>query len=221
MKTPPALRALRRHPRLLTALAIAFVVIASLYASGQGRWPTRLLIGWDAGIGFYLVLLLTLMLRASGERMKARARLHDEGEGVILFGAVMAAVLSLVAIIGELSLVKEVAGAMKALRLGLALATLFLSWGFIHATFALHYAHCYYVEEGQKREPGLIFPGKEEPLYSDFLYFAFIIGTSGQTADVSFSTTAMRRLGTLHCVLAFLFNTTVLALMINIAAGLI
>ena len=31
----------------------------------------------------------------------------------------------------------------------------------------------------------------------------------------------MRRVGAIHCVLAFLFNTTLLALTINIAAGLI
>ncbi len=220
MTLPPVFLALRHHPRLLAALALAAGVIATLAALEVGRWPTRFVIGWDVGIGLYLVMLVTYMLHADGDRMRARAKLHDEGEGVILSGAALAALFSLVAIIGELGLVKEVVGGMKALRLVLAVATLFLSWGFIHATFALHYAHCYYVEEAQKRPPGLIFPGKDAPLYSDFLYFSFIIGTSGQTADVSLSTTAMRRLGVMHCVFAFLFNTTVLALMINIAAGL-
>ncbi|MNV77984.1 hypothetical protein D3C71_1714490 [compost metagenome] len=47
-----------------------------------------------------------------------------------------------------------------------------------------------------------------------------MIGTSAQTADVALSSRAMRRIGTLHCMLSFAFNTTVLALMINIAAGL-
>ena len=55
----------------------------------------------------------------------------------------------------------------------------------------------------------------------DFFYFACVIGTSGQTADVAFATSALRRVGTLHCVLAFFFNTTLLALTINVAAGLI
>ena len=43
---------------------------------------------------------------------------------------------------------------------------------------------------------------------------------SGQTADVTFTDSKLRRIGTLHCVLAFLFNTTMLALTINVAAGL-
>jgi len=30
----------------------------------------------------------------------------------------------------------------------------------------------------------------------------------------------MRRIGTVHCILAYVFNTTVLALVINLGAGL-
>ncbi|MES2049282.1 MAG: DUF1345 domain-containing protein [Pseudomonadota bacterium] len=67
---------------------------------------------------------------------------------------------------------------------------------------------------------GLAFPGGHAPDYGDFLYFACVIGTSGQTADVSFTCRFMRRIGTVHCVLAFIFNTTLLALTINIASGL-
>jgi uncharacterized membrane protein len=58
------------------------------------------------------------------------------------------------------------------------------------------------------------------PDYWDFLYFSAVIGTSGQTADVSFTSKAMRRTGLVHCVLAYFYNTTVLALTINIAASL-
>ena len=67
---------------------------------------------------------------------------------------------------------------------------------------------------------GLEFPGEREPHYGDFLYFACVIGTSAQTADVSFTSRSMRRTGLVHCVLAFFFNTTLLALSINIASGL-
>jgi uncharacterized membrane protein len=66
----------------------------------------------------------------------------------------------------------------------------------------------------------LQFPGTADPTYGDFFYFAAVIGTSGQTADVAFTSSKLRRIGVLHCILAFFFNTTVLALTINIAAGL-
>jgi uncharacterized membrane protein len=85
----------------------------------------------------------------------------------------------------------------------------------------MHYAHDYYVADTHGRPAGLSFPQEPAPDYLDFLYFSCVIGTSGQTADVSFTSKAMRRIGLIHCVLAFFFNTTVLALTINIAASLL
>jgi uncharacterized membrane protein len=87
--------------------------------------------------------------------------------------------------------------------------------------FALHYAHDYYASEVRGEHGGLQFPGGHAPDYADFLYFACIIGTSAQTADVSLTSRRMRRTGMVHCVLAFFFNTTLLALTINIASGLL
>jgi uncharacterized membrane protein len=86
--------------------------------------------------------------------------------------------------------------------------------------FALHYAHDYY-RHGGRGDRGLMFPGTAQPDYFDFLYAAAIIGTSGQTADVSFNTSSTRRIAMVHSVLAFFFNTIVLALTINFAAGLL
>ena len=101
-------------------------------------------------------------------------------------------------------------------------ATILGSFAFIHVTFALHYAHEYVLGRRRKTPEGcgLIFPGTDKPDYLDFLYFSFVIGVAGQTADVSISSQPMRRVALIHCVLSFLFNTTVLALTINIAAGL-
>lgn len=95
------------------------------------------------------------------------------------------------------------------------------SWLFTQVLFALHYAHDFYATRGRRHQDPLQFPGTPEPGYRDFLYFACVIGTSGQTADVSFTGSALRSVGTLHCVLAFFFNATLLALAINIAAGLL
>ena len=67
----------------------------------------------------------------------------------------------------------------------------------------------------------LDFPHEDNPNYWDFLYFAYVIGTSGQTADVAFNTKASRRMGTVHCVLAFFFNAAILSSLINMSSGLI
>ena len=58
---------------------------------------------------------------------------------------------------------------------------------------------------------GLEFPGKEPPDYWDFVYYSFVIGTACATADVNVTSKNMRKITTLHCVVAFFFNTTILA----------
>ena len=111
-------------------------------------------------------------------------------------------------------------GLIKIGHVTLAGVTVLFSWAFMQVMFTLHYAHDYYAVACHGGHPGLQFPGDDHPDYGDFFHFAAIIGTSGQTADISFSSKPMRRIGSVHCILAYLFNTTVLALLINIGAGL-
>jgi uncharacterized membrane protein len=126
----------------------------------------------------------------------------------------------MVAIASQLAAVKELPGHARLPHLALTALTVVSSWLFTQAMFALHYAHDFYAARERGLPDLLSFPGTPEPDYGDFFYFACVIGTSGQTADVAFTNSALRRIGTLHCVLAFAFNTTVLALSVNIAAGL-
>ena len=102
----------------------------------------------------------------------------------------------------------------------LVVLTVLTSWLFTQTLLALNYAHDFYAARAAGQPDPLLFPGSTEPSYGDFLYFACVIGTSGQTADIAFNGSALRPVGTLHCILAFFFNTTVLALTVNIGAGL-
>ena len=148
--------------------------------------------------------------------MRHRAQLQDDGQLVILGLVVLATIASLAAIAGELVVVKDMHGLIKSAHIALAGVTVLTSWAFIQVMFALHYAHDYYAAACHGKPAGLEFPKDDCPDYGDFFYFAAVIGTSGQTADVSFVSKPMRRIGALHCILAYLFNTTVLALLINI-----
>jgi uncharacterized membrane protein len=168
----------------------------------------------------YLLLALWMMFGSSHEKMRQRAQQEDEGKYLVLALVVLSSIASLVAIGAQLVVVRELHGAERYSHLALAVLTIISSWAFTHVMFALHYAHDYYQAVARGHHGGVSFPGDEPPLYGDFLYFACIIGTSGQTADVSLSSRHMRGIGTLHCILAFFFNTTILALTINIAAGL-
>ena len=200
----------------------AAVLVGVLVPPNLVRLPvTRALLAWNTLTVLYVATASVMMARSGTEQMRSRARLQDNSQIVILALVALAAIASLVAIGKELSVVRDLHGAVKTGHVALTVLTVLSSWAFIQMTYALHYAHDFYAAKDQKLSPGIRFPeGEEHPTYGDFFYFAAIIGTSGQTADVSFATRAMRRIGTMHCILAYLFNTVVLALLINITASL-
>ena len=221
--TPPLKRFIhvfKVRPRLFI-VAVIGVLTGLLLPHGIASQPiSRWLIAWNVGAWLYVALAAAMMIRSSQGHMRHRAQLQDDGKYAILGLTVIAAVASLVAIACELSVVKEMHGWLRGAHIGLAGLTVMSSWSFIQIMFTLHYAHDYYLAACHGRKPGLSFPDDPDPDYGDFFYFAAVIGTSGQTADVSFVTKPMRRIGSLHCILAYLFNTTVLALLINIGASL-
>lgn len=218
----PVIRHLSRKPRLMISIGVAALALVVTHLFTRLSPVTDSLLAWNCGTILYIVLAVQNMIGADAGLMRRRAKLYDDGEGTILGITVLAAVLSVVAIVFELATTRQVHGALRGLHIGLSALTLLTSWAFIHIAFAFHYAHGYYSEgEPDGNDPCLIFPGKDLPNYIDFLYLSFVIGTSGQTADVAFAATETRRIGLIHCVLAYLFNATVLALTINIAASLI
>lgn len=167
----------------------------------------------------YVVLAAIMMVRSSEDRMQRRARKQDEGQYVVLSLVVAAVVASLAAIFGQLAISRDIHGPLKSAHIGLAAPTVLSSRAFMHLMFALRCVHDYHAAISHARKPGLALPGEGGPGYGDFVYLSAVIGTSGPTADVSLTTRAIRRLGAAHCVLSFFFNTTVLALAVNIAAS--
>ncbi len=208
------------RPRLCISAFVGLVFAYLLPQALAQQTITRAIIGWNVGALLYLALALRMMFWSSHERMKARALQQDEGNTAVLVLVITAALMCIGAIVAELAVVKELHGELRYAHIALAALTIVTSWSFTQVTFALHYAHDYYVTACHGEHGGLDFPGGQPPDYGDFIYFATVIGTSGQTADVSFTSKKMRRIGTIHCVLAFFFNTTLVALTINIASGL-
>jgi uncharacterized membrane protein len=213
-------RVVRARPRLFSSALVGLVTALALPTAPLAA-VTRHLIGWNVGVVLYLVLAAHMMFGSARHRVRERALLEDEGRIIILFLVVMAAIMSLGAIVVELGVAKDLAALERQSHIALVALTIVSSWAFIQVMFALNYAHDYYVAQTRGFSGGLEFPGGHAPDYADFLYFSCVIGTSGQTADVSFTSRAMRRTGLVHCVLAFFFNTTLLALTINIASGLL
>ena len=217
---PLLVRLLVARPRLFSSLAVGLAITLFLPNSIAHHGVTRAIIGWNAGAMVYLISAAQMMFWSTHERMRSRAIQHDEGGAVVLALVITAALMCIGAIVAELAVVKELTGQLRYLHIALAGMTIATSWAFTQVMFAQHYAHDYYVTVQSGDHGGLEFPGGHLPDYGDFLYFACVIGTSGQTADVSFTGRRMRRIGLVHCVLAFFFNTTLVALTINIASGL-
>lgn len=217
----PLIRHLWYRPRLATSLAVSLSVGFLLSCIWPGHPVGSVLIAYNAGTVLYVALAGSMMVTSNKQHLRWRAQLQDDGQIAVLLSVVVASVISLLAIAAQLAIAKDLVGFSKYAHIALAAVTVITSWSFAQMMFALHYAHAYYQGEADAHAGGLEFPGKEAPEYLDFLYVACVIGTSGQTADVSFSTSAMRRVGLLHCVLSFFYNATMIALTINIAAGLI
>jgi uncharacterized membrane protein len=194
----------------------AIVVLAVLT---NWRPVMRGLVGWDIGIGLYVILAFEMMARANVHEIRRRAATQDEGAIVMLVLTVATALASLLAIVALLGTSAEGAAQRRSSELILATITIVLSWAFIHTMFALHYAHEFYDQSGV---PGLAFPGGEaEPDYWDFVYFSLVIGMTSQVSDVGITTKEIRRTVAAHGVVSFFFNAALLALTVNIAASAI
>ena len=206
-------RIVRTRPRLFISALVGAIAVLLLPA----EWPlsTRLLVGWDLGVGLYLLLSYRLIAHETAPQIRARAASQDEGAFVILALTVAAALASLFALVAQLGISSE-PGRHPA-ELLFAIATIVLSWFFVHTIFALHYAHGFYGAGGGGGS-GLNFPGDEEPDYWDFMYFSFVIGMTSQVSDVAVACKPIRRIVLAHGILSFFFNVAVLALTFNIAA---
>jgi uncharacterized membrane protein len=204
--------------RLLLSTLAGLLLLAVLPPSL--RWATRLLLAWDLMAAIYVGFALWMMLRSTVETCRARAAFYDQSDWVLLTIIIASSAASFAAIFAEL-------GAIKAHQVSPALAlivtggTVVLSWTFTNVLFTLHYANVYYRPHTQGPPGGLDFPGEHAPDYRDFLYYAFVIGCACQTADVNTTSRPMRLISLVHGIVAFAFNTAVLALAINVGGSLL
>ena len=200
----------------LACIAVVLLLPSSLSSAVRGATA------WCVGGGTYLILAYQVMSRFHSDRIRSRAAQQDDSAIVILALILLAIFASFAAIFGLATEAKAVSSGAKLAIVALAAATIFIAWSVMQVVFTLHYAHKYYEPHSQLGESigGLEFPGDPNPDYWDFLYFATSIGAASQTSDVAIRTKALRRLVTLHAVVAFFFNTMVLATTINLAASM-
>ena len=210
---------LKTRPRM--AISVVVGALVGTLSPDIAHLVTRLLVGWNTSVWLFLVLIGTMMLQSDHEKLRRHAIAQAEGAAVVLTLVVIAAIASIVAIIVELAAAKGPDAHHAVPHILFALLTVAGSWLLLPTLFAMNYASLYY--NNNEHGHGLQFPGPDKnfhPDYADFLYFSFTIAVASQTADVSITTRPMRRLVLGQALLSFIFNTTILAFTINIAASL-
>ena len=210
--------------RLLISIVISGFVFLLLPSSLL--LPTRAIIAWDSGFICLLALVWSIMISATPQKMRRRAQRQDASPWIIWNIVIGAACASLLAIGVMLkNTPKGSSITLLTLNLTLSAVTIIASWSLVHTMFALHYAHRYYTDNSATPivddTGGLDFPNEKQPDYWDFLYFSFVIGMTFQVSDVQITSRRMRRLALVHAVLSFFFNTVILALSINLIAGVV
>lgn len=210
------IRAFWLRPRLLGSIALTIALVAALPVAHL--W-TRLLLGWCLGVMVYTGLVVWNAAAQPQDDLRREASRLDDSAFVISLFAILAAGASFCAV-AMLVFGQHEPGADRAARVALAALTMICAWVFVQVVFTVHYAHLFYgeAEDGRARG-GLDFNGDENPDFWDFLYFAVTVGATSQTSDTDVTAKHMRRVVTVQTVYAYFFNTTVLALAINMAAG--
>lgn len=214
---------LRRHWRV--ALGFAAGALAGLGARALGLHAgAATLVGYDVGALAFLAPTGIILLGDGEEEARRRAGQDDENVEIIM-GLVLGAVLAGFGA-AVVALREGDPGAGKgrsAWLVGLAVGTLIVSWLVVQSLFALHYAHRYFgdPDEDGKTDQGVKFEGEPPRTYRDFVYMAVCMGATCQVSDFALTTARFRNLVTVHALVAFLFNTLVLALGVSIAGGLL
>ncbi len=215
-------RVLAQPPRALARAAISSAVAiatgVALLVGPRLPWSFAALTAWEAG-GFSLLLLAWFtIVSCSAESTQTRAAAEDPGRTAVYALVLLTSGSSLLATTALVHRARLLSGRTGDALVGLSLANVALCWALTHTAFTLRYAHLYYRRDGEG-VGGVEFPGGAEPSYFDFAYFAFTIGMCFQVSDVTVSSPQIRRAVLLHAILSFLYNTAILAFVLNLVFG--
>lgn len=209
---------LARHRRFLAALGLGLLTVLAL----AGQPPVlRALAGVDAFCAAFLAATARHALVLSPSQLRDSLAETDEGVPVIFALALLVVMLGIGAVIAMMGSARP----SRPVEIALAVAAIPLSWAMLQTLLALHYVRLFHGEAAaagaqSAAAGGIRFAGTPEPDLWDFLYFSFTVGMTAQVSDVTVASPAIRRMVLGHAVLAFFYDTVILALAVNAAASL-
>jgi uncharacterized membrane protein len=157
------LKFITNRPRLFFSFSLGVLTFWILPNWIALHTISRLIIGWNVAAILYLILAAQMMMETDHLKMQQRARKQNEGKYVVLTMVIIAAIISLVAIVLELGVVKKLSGPIRYAHVALAIMTILSSWTFTQVMFALHYAHGFYGAIDRKQDGGILFPNEPNP----------------------------------------------------------
>jgi uncharacterized membrane protein len=190
---------------------LALLAVAGVGAHlAFGDVPLAAMAAFDVAALMFLLSCVPLLSTREIHLIRQHAAENDANRTLLLVitGVVIAVLL--------LSIAAETIGHRpEPVTKVMIIGTLIIAWVFSNTVYALHYAHLAYMMPTVGCA-GLQFPETEEPVYWDFIYFAFTLGMTFQTSDVTITNEHIRRVVTVHSLAAFFFNIGVLAFTINV-----
>jgi len=204
-----------------TRFLVFFLMLGATIAAATliAPWWRSVMWGFDLSAVTFVLACIPLY-KDSAREMRKAAEANDANRAILLFLAFALTVVILVAVGSEMAGSKQ----SGVLDVALTIATLLVAWFFGNTVYALHYAHLFYTaDNGGKDRAGILFPsdkGKDStPLFSDFVYFSFTIGSALATSDANVTSPHIRKVVTAHTIAAFIYNVGVFALTVNMLAG--
>lgn len=185
------------------------------------NWMVIAIILWDAFALSNIIFSWIIIFTSTSQHITKHAN-KDDGSRAFVFNIVVFSSFASIFMVLMLMTSSQSADMPKAGYLSLIIPGILLSWVMVHTTFCFHYAHLFYKPDNktEKTATGLSFPAQPCPDYLDFAYFSFVIGMTFQVSDVQINSTDIRRQVLIHALISFILNTVVVALTINLVAGL-
>ena len=183
--------------------------------------PIRYLLGYCAFgltlLGFYWVSFYQTPIR----HIQLEAQKEDSGRAVIFFLICLSILGSILAIVLILASRND-NPKMKLLHIGSAMLGISVGWFLLHTVYTVKYAHIYYGNSQHEKGIGLSFPEGADymPDFKDFVYFSFVLGMTFQVSDISITAKKIRHVALWHSLISFIFNAVIIAVTINLIAGL-
>ena len=202
--------------------------VAAGWATAHRLLPgSALQVGWVVFAAIFVVTTAWMLMTTDEAALRRHAALEDENKGIlttlILAGVAASVAVALLALRDSRFLTNRHVEGGHWWVLALSFSTLVLSWLLAQCLFTLHYAHRYFGDTDGNGAPdgGIDFPGEKPKTYRDFVYVAVCVGATCQVSDFDITTGRFRSLVTAHALFSFAFNTMILALGINILAGML